>query len=145
MGAFDVISEGTLVKDALEPALETGLTLNSATSSSTTLGANTDLLRPQECRVKVATGTVTGTNPTFTLAIEASNDSTFSTGVVVVGRISLSGSAASQSNVVRWADISTQKRYVRANLTLGGTSPVYTGTTIRVREECHQRHDGDSA
>jgi hypothetical protein len=147
MGAFDSVSEGTLVKDSLEPVLETGVTLNAAGTTTTTLGAQTDLLRPRRCRVRIATGTVssTGNTATLTVAIQASNDATFATGVVTVARISLTGTDAAQTSVVRYDEVYTQKRYVRASVTLGGTAPSYAGTTIRVREKNYQRQDGDSA
>lgn len=143
---FAALSEGILIRDALEPALETGVTLNAA--GTTTTSPVVDCLRPMECRVRLATSTVTSTTNSATLNVEiqASNDSTFVTDTVSLGRFAaLSGTDAAQSNVVRWLDVYTQKRYLRASVVVGGTAPVYTGTVIRVHPEHYKLTDGDTA
>lgn len=145
---FAALSEGTIVRDALEPALEAGVTLNAA---GTTSGTAIDCLRPMEAQVRIdLPATVTSTSNTATLAvqIEASNDSTFpgtSETVVLAKTATISGTDVAQASLVRKLHIYSQKRYLRAKVTLGGTAPVYTGLTIRVVDEHYRVHDGDTA
>lgn len=133
---------GSQVRDALAPALHTGVTLNAAGSTN---GTAIQVDKPQQVRVIVTyPATVTGTTPTADIEIQASNDSTFSTGVVSEGRFK-QGSGGSQANVVAVLETRITKRYARAVVTLGGTTPVYTGLTIFVHEDSYKVQDTDSA
>ena|SRR5215207_4196491 len=124
---------GTLVRDALAANLATGATLNAA---GTTNGTAVEIAKPGSCRVFLVTSTVTGTSPTLDVTIQGADDSGFTTNVVTEGRFALL-TGGSQSNVTRVLDTVIDKRYIRAVVLIAGTSPVYTGTTITVRE----RHD----
>lgn len=145
---FAALSEGTYIKDAFEPALEAGVTLNAA---GTTSGTIIDCMRPMRARIVVTLGTVTSTGNTATADIEikASNVSDFSDAndIVSLGRFSkLTGTDAAQSALIpRHLDIYNQKRYLRATVILAGTAPSYAGTTIRVREERHAVKDTNTA
>ncbi len=122
---------GTVVRDALGLNLAAGATLNAA---GTTNGTVAEINSPQEVSFELATGTVTSTGNSATLNIEiqSADNSGFSVGVVSHGRFAaLSGTDAAQSNVVRLLRATVQKRYARATVILGGTAPVYTGTTIK--------------
>lgn len=131
---------GTYVSDANVANLATGATLNAAGSTN---GTAVQVDRPHEVGVVVETGTVTGTTPTITVVIQASDDSGFSTGVVEVATVT--GSGGSQSNQRWMANAYINKKYVRAAVTLAGTSPVYTGTTIRLQSPHYFRTSTTSA
>lgn len=126
---------GTLVRDALAPALHTGVTLNAAGSTN---GTAAEVSKPGDVRVFLVTSTVTGTSPTLDVQIQGADDSGFTTNVVSHGRFALL-TGGSQSNTTHVLDTRSDKRYMRAVATLGGTSPVYTGTTIYVREADDRR------
>lgn len=119
---------GTLVTDSLASDLLTGSTLNSA---GTTNGTVADLGHPCEFGVRVETGTVTGTSPTLDITVQASSTSDFSSDVVDVVAFPQIGD---EDNVVKHLVAYTPKRYVRAAVTVGGTSPVFTGTTAKAVE-----------
>lgn len=142
---------GTQVNDALAPILTTGVTLNAAGTTTTSAGTNNvniDVLRPQRLRIELKTSTVTSTTNSATLNVEiqASNDAAFGSGNVSLGRFAaMSGTDVSQSNVTKYLEVYTQKRYIRASVIIGGTAPVYTGTTIKVKEKNFQRTLADSA
>jgi hypothetical protein len=130
---------GTLVRDALAPNLLTGATLGAAGSTN---GTEVQLDKPEDVTFVLDTGTVTGTNPTISVVIQGSDVSGFGSGVVTFGTIGITtGNAAAQSNVERQITTYVNKRYVRAVVTLGGTNPVYTGTTLTPR----QKHDRRTA
>ncbi len=121
---------GTLVRDALAPALHTGATLNAAGSTN---GTAVEVSKPGDVRVFLVTSTVTGTTPTLDVELQGADDTAFTVNKVSYGRFAqLSG--GSQSAVTRVLDMDVFKRYMRAVVTVGGTTPVYTGTTIYVRE-----------
>lgn len=123
---------GTLVRDSLAPSLAAGLTLGSAASSN---GTAVEVDKPGDVRIFVANGTVTGTTPTLALVIQGADDSAFTTNVVTHGSFGASsGTAAAQSNVTRVLDIRSDKQWMRAQAVTAGTSPVYTATTILVRQ-----------
>lgn len=119
---------GTLVTDSLASNLLAGATLNSATSSN---GTAVDLQYPCNFGVQVVTGTVTGTSPTLDITIQASSTSDFSSDVVDLGAFPTIGD---EDNVTKHAVFYTPKRYVRASVVTGGTSPVFTGTTAKAVE-----------
>lgn len=135
---------GTLVSDANEANILTGATLNSAGSTNSTA---VQLDRPAEVSFVLETGTVTGTTPTISIVVVGSDDNTFATGVVTYGTITLlSGTAASQSNVTKFLQARVYHKYVRAAVTLGGTSPVYTGSTLKAKApDWHRTKAGNSA
>lgn len=128
---------GTLVHDALGTGaasnLLAGATLNAAgTTTSTVVEVN----RPGECQARLTLGTVTGTTPTAQITVQSSDDITFASGVVTHGIFGpLTGTGAAQSNTARLIQTSIYKRYVRLSVTLGGTSPVYTGSTLFLEQE----------
>lgn len=131
---------GPFVRDTNAPSLTAGVTLNAA---GTTTGTAVEVNKPGEVVVEVATGTVgsTGNTATMTVVLEASDDSTFATGKVKVGAFAaISGTDASQSNKRYRLKTEIRHRYVRPIVTLGGTAPVYTGTTIKVNTD-HYREN----
>lgn len=122
---------GTLVQDSLAPNLLSGATLNSAGSTN---GTAAFVNYPGEISFVLKTSTVTGTSATLDVVIQASNDSTFASGVVTLGQFELSGSNASQTSVTKRIYSRCDHKYLRAAVTLGGTSPVYTSSTLYVRQ-----------
>lgn len=121
---------GTLVRDSLAPLLSAGVTLNAAgTTSGTVLEVN----KPGDVRIFAAYSTVTGTTPTADIEIKGADDLAFSVNVVSHGRFATS-TGGSQSNTTRVIDIRSDKRFMRATVILGGTTPVYTGLTLTARE-----------
>ena len=120
---------GTIVRDALAPQLLAGATL---TGTSTTQGTVVELNYPGRFGVYVLVGTVTGTDtPTLEVELEASNSSTFASGVVSLGRFDRITTTAA----VHQMSFYTNKRYVRTQVTPTGTTPVFTGTTATVVPE----------
>lgn len=115
---------GTLVRDANAPNLTAGATLNAA---GTTDGTVVELPWSGKIAWKLTTGTVTGTSPTLHVEIQGSDSLTFASGVVSYGRFAPIGD---EDNVTRYLSAYHDKRYARARVIVGGTTPVYTGTTI---------------
>jgi hypothetical protein len=131
---------GTLVHDANVIRLDTGVTLNAA--GTTTTNPIQEIDKPGRIRVKAAFGTVTstGNSATFQFAVQGADDLAFSVNVVTHGISAVeSGTDAALSNTVRYLDIVSYKRYIRANVVLGGTAPVFTGTVIEVDEPNYDR------
>src|SRR3954471_18529227 len=119
---------GSLVRDANAINLLTGATLNSA---GTTNGTVQRLDKPGEVRFCLLTSTVTGTTPTISIEVKGADDLAFSTNVVSYGLFATtSGTGAAQTGISRYLDANVYKRYVRATVVLGGTSPVYTSSTL---------------
>lgn len=125
---------GTLVKDSLEPDLLSGATLNAAGSTDGTVAT---VNHPGLVAIVLETdGSISSTSNTATLdvVIKASDSSTFASGVVTLGQIEMSGNDDAQENQERIINVYCDKRYLRASVTLGGTAPVYTGATCKVRQ-----------
>ena len=118
---------GSYMRDAVPTDLVVGATLNAAGSTNSTIQTAS---WPLEATVELRTGTVTGTTPTLTVTVQSSSTSDFSSDVVTHGTILLTG--GSQSNVSRYIDLYAIRKFMRSTVVLGGTSPVYTGTTIRL-------------
>lgn len=135
---------GTYVRDANASNLLSGATLNSAGSTNATA---VEVSKPGNVRVRLATSTVTGTNPTIEVELKGADDSGFTTNVVSYGKFGITtGNAAAQSNVTKFFEADVRKRYVRATVVLGGTSPVYTGATCTLElPEDHANYFVDSA
>jgi hypothetical protein len=134
---------GTLAQDAIAPNLAAGATLNSA---GTTNGDIWESTFPHNVRFELDTATVTGTTPTLLVEIRGADNAAFNSGVVSFGAFPVtSGTAASQSDIVRYFDTYVDKRYVRAVVTVGGTNPVYTGTTVTPRQPHDRRRRADTA
>lgn len=121
---------GTYVRDTNGPNLFAGSTLNAAGSTNGTAvecdAAGTDVT------FVISTGTVTGTTPTLSVNIQAAENLAFDEGVVSLGQFPVSsGTGAAQSDLERsmTVHVPARKRFLRAGVTLGGTSPVYTGST----------------
>lgn len=133
---------GTNVSDTLETNLLTGATLNSAGTTSATAGV--DVSRPGLVAFVLELGTVTGTSPTIDITVTASDTSDFSDDVVTVARVTSAGT--NEDNLVYAATAYVTKQYVKASaVVLGGTSPVYTGATLKVRQPHWHRGTGTSA
>jgi hypothetical protein len=128
------------------PPLHTGVTLNAA---GTTNGTPQRVDKPGAVEVEVATGTVTSTGNTATLLVrlQGSDDAAGSVNVVELGEFTVkSGTDAAQSNkTYRMQGVFVDKAFVRAIVTLGGTAPVYTGTTITLQPRWSRAKKSDSA
>ena len=129
---------GTLMRDALALDLLAGATLNAAGTTNSTGGK---IAKPGPCRVMIETGTVTGTTPTLQLTVVGADDAAFTVGVTKLAATPVtSGTGAAQTSLKWVLPVNIYKNYVRAIVVLGGTSPVYTGTTAFLRAE----HDRES-
>lgn len=118
---------GTVIRDSIAPDLLDGATLNSATTSQ---GTTWTSLWPGEVQFYLDISTVTGTSPTLTIDIEGSENSDFSTeNVVTLGTITAGDEA---DNTVLAFTTHVDAKFVRANVTVGGTTPVYTATLTPV-------------
>jgi hypothetical protein len=133
---------GSYVKDAASPNLAGGSTLNAAGSTN---GTVVEVLWPADTRVQLITGTVSGTSPTLDVELKGADDLAFTQNVVSFGRFAaLTGGA--QSNVSRFLEADVYKRYVRATVVLGGTTPSYAGTQIVLRPDAYlQTNKSDTA
>lgn len=131
---------GTYARDALAPNLFTGATLNAA---GTTAGTIVDLsAEGTDVMFEIVTGTVTGTTPTLNVEIEASPSPTFASGVVSLGKFDQIGD---EDAVTRRFTTFVPLRYVRAQVVIAGTTPVYTGSTLTPRTKHDRRTASQTA
>jgi len=122
---------GTMMRDALAANLATGATLNAAGSTNGTAVA---IGKPGLCRCFIATSTVTGTTPTIQVTLQVADDLAFTVNVrKVAASPASSGTGAAQTSVNYVFNAPIWANFVRAIVTVGGTTPVYTGTTITLR------------
>lgn len=128
---------GTLVHDAAIPALSSG------TFTTTTNGAwvSTGQVNVKRIRLQVA-GAVTGTTPTLDVAIQAADDGS-GTNTVTLGRFSQSTAVVASPG--KFIDVDGQKPFMRAVLTITGTTPSFGGVTVSVEEERYLRTNTDTA
>jgi hypothetical protein len=143
MAQLPQVQTGTQIVDANEVNLLNGATLNAA---GTTNGTVVQVDRPGDVAFQFEAATVTGTTPTARVTIQGSDDITFATGVVDYASVGPQlGAAGAQSNTVKTATAYAYKKYARAVVTLGGTSPVYTGSKLTVRPPHTKRTTGTTA
>jgi len=125
---------GTLIRDANVIELFDGATLNAA---GTTSGTVKQIESPGEVAFILATdGTIssTGNSATLNVEVKGADNLAFDSGVVSYGRFAaLSGTDDAQESLTRVLNAYVDKKYVRATVIVGGTSPVYTGATLHVR------------
>jgi hypothetical protein len=137
---------GLFARDINAPALHTGVTLNAA---GTTNGTPQRVDKPGAVEVEVATGAVTSTGNSATLLVrlQGSDDAAASVNVVELGEFTVkSGADAALSNkVYRMQGVFVDKAFVRAIVTLGGTAPNFTGTTITLQPRWSRAKKSDSA
>lgn len=136
---------GSLAHDALAPSLTGGF---ASPLTSTTTSSIVEVGKPFVGRARLKTGTVgsTGNSATLSVEVQASDSSTFASGVVSVGRFAaLSGTDASQSNIERFLTVDVQKRYLRAVATVAGTAPSYGTLVIDLNPPRYKRTATDSA
>lgn len=131
---------GTNNRDANATNLLTGATLNAA---GTTAATAVQVDRPGDCAFVLTTSTVTGTNPTLTVIITASDSAAFDDDVVTVATITSTGT--NEDNKTYIANAKVYKQYVKAGVTCGGTNPVYTSSTLYVTPPHYKRTDDASA
>jgi hypothetical protein len=130
---------GTLVTDANAISLLQGVGLAAAATTTSTI---VQLDRPGDVIFRLALGTVTGTSPTFKAVIQGCDTADFSTGspvIVSYGTINSTGTGTAQSNTSHQISANVYHRYVRSIITIGGTSPVYTGATLTTQQEDYLR------
>lgn len=128
---------GTVVRDANETDLLNGLALN---STGTKTGTALEVLWPGRVQFVVETGTITGTTPTMDVTLQGCETSDFTTDPVVeLGTVNLVGTDDDSKFAV---ETHVDARYVRAVAVIGGTSPVFTGTTVKVVPNHYHRARG---
>ncbi|MBA3405408.1 MAG: hypothetical protein H0U13_12105 [Gemmatimonadaceae bacterium] len=125
---------GTYVTDALAPNLLTGATINAA---GTTNGTIVEVDWSQDTTFVFTTGTVTGTAPTMDITIQGSESPTFAAGTIVT--IAKFGQVAGTSNSSFYLSSFVNSKFIRAVVTAGGTSPVFTGSTLVPRNKHYLR------
>lgn len=131
---------GTLVTDYLESNFLSGATLNSA---GTTTGTAVEVNRPGDVAFVLELSTIGGTSPTMTISLQGSDTSDFSDDVVTLATVASSGATDDNNTYSVCAEV--YKQYVRASVVLGGTSPVYTGATLKMRQPHWHRSSSTSA
>ena len=131
---------GTMVKDYLEVSLfDDTVDLTDADST----GAAVTVDRPGHVAFVLELSTVTGTDPTLTCTVQASDTSDFSDDVVTVATLSTVGTNEDSKVYVQNAYVN--KKYVRVVNNMTGTSPVYTGAELYVRPPHWHRTDDTTA
>ena len=132
---------GTVVRDALETDLLADCTLDSAGSSN---GTALEILWPCEVQFLCETGTIDSgsSDETLEITIQGSENSDFSTeNVVTLGTISLVDTDDNGSfGFTTYVDA----KYVRAVAVAGGTTPDFSGTTVKVVQPHYDRVRGTS-
>ena len=132
---------GTVVRDALETDLLADCTLDSATSSN---GTALEILWPGYVQFVCETGTIDSgsSDETMTITIQGCETSDFSTDdVVELGFIDLVDTDDdSEFGITTYVDA----KYVRAAVVTGGTSPDFSGTTLKVVQPHYHRVRGTS-
>lgn len=126
---------GSLVRDSLSPQLFAGATLNAAGATN---GTAVQVDKPGDVMVEIVTGTVTSTANSATLLVrlEGADDSAFTVNKTNICEFPVkSGSDASQSAAKYRQNTMCWKQWVRSVVTVGGTAPVYTGSTCKVHIE----------
>lgn len=119
---------GTFVRDALAVDLAEGADLD---ADGTEYGDVWDAQYPGYFGVELNTGDVGGTTPGLDVELQASNDSTFTTDVVSLGRL---GVVDATDNAVYRTQFYTNKRYVRAVFTVssGNADGDFSDATLKV-------------
>lgn len=130
---------GTLVKDNSQ------VLVSNQTLTTTTTGAAVTTGRDNIVRVRLqVTGTVSGTSPTLSVEIQGSDTSDFTTDPLVhMG--SFNTVTASLGTAERFLDVDNAKAFMRAVVTVGGTSPSFAGVTVDVVEKRYHRRPNDTA
>ncbi len=113
---------GTVVRDTLAPNLASGATLNAAGSTN---GTAYEIGWVGDVQFELVAATATGTTPTLDVTIQGADDSGFTSNVVTLGRFSQSSAVGTKQ-----LNCYVGKRYVRAVVVLGGTTPSFAGSTI---------------
>lgn len=132
---------GTYVQDSLAPTLLDAVDLTAATDGD---GAATRVSWPGDVTFELTIAAVTGTDPTLDVTIEASNDSTFATGVVQIAAFPqlTDASANSTKHLTSYVEYD----YVRAVTLVGGTStPTFNDATLKVRTKHDHRTSSTTA
>jgi hypothetical protein len=131
---------GTYLADANADNLLAGSTLNAA---GTTTGTIVQVNWPGDVKLVLTTSTVTGSTPTLNILIEGDETADFSgTTTRSYGRF---GAVAAESNATHEMNAYIDSKYVRATVIAGGTSPVYTGSTLKMQPKFYQHDKTNSA
>lgn len=131
---------GTFVKDANAANLLAGSTLNAA---GTTNGTIVQVNDPCYVSFELATATVTGTTPTLVVEIEGDQTADF-TGTTTRSLFTFDGLGDNDDATFRSQSIFIDAKFIRTRVTLGGTSPVYTGSTCTMQAPFY-KHEGSLA
>lgn len=113
------------VNDATAPNLFTGATLNAA---GTTTSSAVEVDWPGMTLFELSTSAVSGSSPTLDVTIQGCETEDFATAdVVTLGSF---GQVGDEDNVTYQFRTDVRCKYIRASVTAGGTTPVYTGSTL---------------
>lgn len=138
---------GTLVTDSAtatnlaDPAGTPGTA--AVTVAANTTGTGFEVDRPGDVRFELVLASVSGTTPTFDVEIQGSETSNFAS-TISLGRFSRKTAAGTS-----WLQARAYSKYVRAVVTVGGTSPS-ASVTCTIQERNYERQEppaatGDSA
>lgn len=104
------------------------LTATAASTNLIDLGADRDIGKGEPLALVITVDVaLAGTTPTFQPSIQTDDNSAFSSATTLLTGQSYSALAAGAKIVLPIPD--TNERYLRANYTIGGTSPTVTVTT----------------
>lgn len=119
---------GTYVRDATAIDLVTGATLNAA---GTTNGNINEVNYPGWFGVELSAATATGTTPTLDIEVLASDSATFAN-TAALPTVSLGRFGRATAVSTKRMKFYTNKRYVRSSVVLGGTTPSFAGSTLKI-------------
>jgi hypothetical protein len=131
---------GTYLADANQTNLLTGATLNAA---GTTNGTIVEVDWPQDVKLILTTSTVTGSSPTMSITLEGDETSDFSG--TTTRKLGAFSSVGSESSATHELNVYCDSKYVRAVVLLGGTTPVYTGSTLKMQPKFYLHDKTNSA
>lgn len=101
------------------------LTATAASTNHINLGSDRDMGKGEPMALVVTVGVaLAGTSPTFQVAIQTDDNSSFSSATTLQSSETFTALAAGDKVVVPLGH--TNEQYLRANYTLGGTSPTVT-------------------
>ena len=119
---------GTVVRDSLATDLLAAHTLTTA-GASASAGTALEILWPGEVQFALDIPAVTGSNPVMWIEIEGCESSDFSTtDVTTIGEITV-GDEADDTSFGLTTHVDS--KYVRAVVSVSGTTAVYTGSTLK--------------
>lgn len=128
-GVGGAMAVGMIIDAELQLSDAQALTATAASTNLIDLGVDRDIGKGEPLALVITVDVaLAGTSPTFQPAIQTDDNAAFSSATTLLTGQSYSALAAGAKIVLPIPD--TNERYLRANYTLGGTSPTITVTAV---------------